>query len=252
MVLEPAGISIKQVGQPVQFIANELPVESNTTTLQDLFKLLEANSNLIQKQSIDIVLSNNFVRFGLLPWRDDVFKKADWQALATAHMQQIYGSVVGSWQVHTQAQGYGKPYLISAIDTNFLVQLEIVMKQLAAKVESVTPVFDYVAERYKKKLSNDDALLIAEPGRLVLGVWKQNAWQSLNINAPLIQRQSVEVDNAIQRLLATESKKPSNLLLFGVAKQYLSDLEQSTRLVEVTAGVSEASTLGEALLEHAL
>ena len=250
LVIEPAGISVQQAGQTVQFIANELPVESNVKTLQDLLKLLEQNSSLIQKQSVDIVLSNNFVRFSLLPWRDDVFKTADWLALATAHMKQIYGAAVDSWQVNVQSQGFGKPYWVNAIDKRFILQVEALMKQNSAKLESITTAFEYVAERYNKKMSSNDALVVSESGRLILAVLEQGAWQQVNVNAPLKQQQQTEVNNAIQRLLATQPTPPKHVFLFGTNKQSVDDFEQTTRVVELTKPASSDNLLAHALLGH--
>jgi hypothetical protein len=248
LIIEPAGISVQQAGKTVQFIENELPVESNTKTLQDLLNLLEQHSHLIQKQSIHILLSNNFVRFGLLPWRDDVFKKADWHALATAHMRQVYGAAVDAWQINIQSQGFAKPYWVNAVDSSFMLQLEALIKQVSAKLESVTAAFDYVAEMYNSKISSNDALLLSEPGRLVLASREHGAWQQINVVAPPQQQQQKQVNSAIQRLLATQAKAPKQVLLFGAAKADVAELEQQTRLVELTKVGQDNPLLADALL----
>ena len=248
LIIEPAGISLQQAGKSVQFIENELPVESNTKTLQDLVNLLEQHSHLIQKQSVHILLSNNFVRFGLLPWRDDVFKKADWYALATAQMRHVYGAAVDGWQINIQSQGFAKPYWVNAVDSSFMLQLEALMKQVSAKLESVTAAFDYVAEMYSSKISNNDALLLSEPGRLVLASREQGAWQQVNLAAPLKQHQAKEINSVIQRLLATQLSPPKHILLFGAGKQHVADIKEQTRLVELTKVGQANASLADALL----
>ncbi len=233
IMLEPAGITVIQRGQSAQFIANNTTAETPSQLWQNVVNLLEENSALLQKQQLSVVISNHFVRFNVLDWRDDVVLAKDWQALALAHLRNIYGHVADGWTVNSEQQGFGQPSLLTAIDSALLQQLEVITQQAGAKLESVVPAFNYIANKCKKRIGRNDALLVAEKGRLVLGIKQSGHWQVITVNAPLADNTYSDAESMVRRLLITATSLPKSLYLFGIEKHHLSDFDQALSVFEL-------------------
>ena len=122
IALTPESIAINS-GEKVSRV---IELETNSSWSQVLTEL-ENNISSIDSQKVRFILSNNMVRYAVLPWQSDIYSQQDWQSLAENHLRNVYGAMVDSWQVNVAMQGYGHSLIISAIDHALLDRLEDVL-----------------------------------------------------------------------------------------------------------------------------
>ena len=249
IVIEPAGLTLKQDQQLVQSIANNSTAKDLKKIGQSLLDLLQENAAYFENTQLDIVLSNHFVRFNILEWRNDVVRAADWQALAKAQLAAVYGKVVDNWQINIDSQGYANPSVVCAIDKGFLQQLESIAEQAGCQLNSVTPAFSHIASKFDKRVGEGDILLVSEPGRIIVGIKQAGCWQQVDVSVPMKDKQNQEADKMLRRLLASLPKRPKVIHLFGIVKQHISVDEQTIQLSELTSMLNNENRLAETLIE---
>jgi len=244
--MEPAGITLKE-GNNVTTLASAASNGKALQSWQGLITLLQESSTLLKNKQVAIVLSNHYVRYSLIAWRENVFKAEDWQALSKAHLRTIYGPISEGWQVDVQSQGYEAPSLVNAVDKTLLQQLETVVKQAGGQLEAVEPALSYITDLHGGDLKDNDAILLSEPGQILLAIKQAGIWQQIELCAPVEERHQQEADNLLRRLVNTSKTLPQKLHVFGLSKQNLSDWSQKMPVSEL--GHMKSATLAKAILE---
>jgi len=111
-------------------------------------------------------LSDHFVRYTCLDWRDGLRSTEEWDAYARHELERRYGRAGADCAVRVAVAGTGFKRLAAGIDHSLLASL----RQLAAKaklnVHSVEPNLCRVAHRFRHAVRGAGHLLVAEPERL--------------------------------------------------------------------------------------
>jgi hypothetical protein len=135
---------------------------------------------------LSVLLSSHFVRFQLLPWRDEIGSVAELQVYAQISFEQVYGTVAASWTPMVAPDREGRPRLAAAVPTATLRQLEA---QVAAgpnrlSLDSVQPYLTAAFNRLCQPECGDDFLFVlAEPARTCLLSAAAGYWQSVRVSA---------------------------------------------------------------------
>lgn len=118
------------------------------------------------RTGIVFCLSDNFVRYTCLDWRDGLRSPEEWEAYARHELERRYGRAGADCAVRVAVAGAGFKRLAAGIDRSLLASL----RQLAAKaklnVHSVEPNLCRVAHRFRHAVRGAGHLLVAEPDRL--------------------------------------------------------------------------------------
>jgi hypothetical protein len=117
-----------------------------------------------------VVLSNELVRYAMLPWQDAVSAPQDVRALARLQFEQIHGEAARGWTVQCHEGGWGQPTLACAIDTTLLEGLQAVLAARRMKLASVQPLLMAAFNAVRGDLAADATLAVVEPQRLCLSV----------------------------------------------------------------------------------
>ena len=127
LALSQQGIALQQAGASAQMLSDR------EFKLSDLDTVLAANAPLMKDKTLQVVLSNTFVRYLVLPWRDGVYRQQDWQAVAQHAFRQQYGAVADNWRIKVRLLAYGENVLAAAIDETLCEQLDACAKQFNFK-----------------------------------------------------------------------------------------------------------------------
>jgi hypothetical protein len=130
---------------------------------------------------LDIVLSEHFTRWQLLPWQAEVEAPAEQEALARHNFRELYGDVARHWQVRCAAQPPGAPTPACAIDGALLAALRQLAATHGCRLGSLRPLLVAAAERWQRKLPRGVAwFAVLEAGRLNLGLLRDGRWRALH------------------------------------------------------------------------
>ena len=135
----------------------------------------------IANRSASVVLSNRFVRYALVPWRDAVTNRKERVQLARHCFRNIYGDTADGWEIRLSDGGFRRNAIASAVDNDFLAELRRVFAARRIELASVEPCFMSVCNRFRKEFESRDraCLAVVERGRATLGVFDGNNWQVL-------------------------------------------------------------------------
>jgi hypothetical protein len=147
---------------------------------------LEALSALLSGPGLDggsaaVVLSNRFVRYALVPWRDAVTQRKERIRLARHCFRNIYGDAADGWEIRLSDGGFGRNAIASAVDRDLIAGLREAFAARRIRIASVEPCFMSVCNRFRNELPprGRSGLAVLERGRVTLGVFEADGWQVL-------------------------------------------------------------------------
>lgn len=143
----------------------------------------EALADLVQRPEVGrgnltLLLSNHFVRYLLIPWREEVKDPAEFAAFADICWDRTYGGDPARRVLRTARERSGSPRLAAALDSEFLTALRQAITRSPLKLVSVQPYLTAAFNRLGAAWRGGNFLfLVAEPDRTCLlaaldGVWK--------------------------------------------------------------------------------
>lgn len=160
---------------------DSLPVPAEASTpawMPALHALRRALPERAGSADTTVILSNQFVRYALLPWRKELKSNAEWLAFARHGFSSTYGSVASDWDIRVSPERAGHGRLASAIDCGLIPELLAVCKAAGARPVSIQPHFMSAFNRSKAFLGSGAAwFAVSEPGRLAFGMLRAGYWQ---------------------------------------------------------------------------
>lgn len=133
---------------------------------------------------LDIVLSEHFARWQLLPWQAEIDTPAEHEAYARHAFREVYGEIARHWRVRSAGQAPGVAVPACAIDDELAAALRVLAADHGCRLGSLRPLFAAAAERWRSKLPRGIAwFAVLEPGRLILGLLRDRRWQALHCDS---------------------------------------------------------------------
>lgn len=136
---------------------------------QGALAALRAQAETWRKDPVDvcIVLSNQFVRYALVPHADSVGSDAEKLALARFHFNKIHGEASQAWDIRLSAATGKAPQLASAVDNALIAALRACFPATArARLTSVQPWLMSAFNAARGQIPREGAwLLLIEPER---------------------------------------------------------------------------------------
>ena len=186
------GIALQLPGQAAQMLSNQV-VQRDCATVMEV---LQQHATLLAGQKIRLVLSNAFVRFTVLPWRDGVVARQDWLGLAQHAFRQDYGNAAEAWTIRVSLGAYGESVIGSAIDKTLYDGLIAAANQIGFTWHSIAPLAMCLLNR-----KQTGWLLIAEPQHLLLCQIAQGQLQQFIVASPPTGQESHTAHQMIARAL---------------------------------------------------
>ena len=165
------------------------PWVSATGALEIL--LSNANAQTQSKHSanglpLTLVLSNQFVRYQIIPAMP-AFSPADKvMAVATHCFRESYGDSVDNWTIRVSPIPQGDSLLISAIDTELLTAIEALCQKYQCKLSSLQPYLMSGFNSMRRQIASGvSALVQVEAGRLTIALMRDGQWQNITATKTL-------------------------------------------------------------------
>jgi hypothetical protein len=134
----------------------------------------------IAARRVEVVLSDHFVRYALIPWSESLVGDSERLAFARLSLRQMYGHVADSWDVCVDEQPAGEASFACAVDRALMTGLRDVMSRAGARLEAVRPALADCLNRHLRGLKeNVFCLATAEPGRISLAFRSRSGWQAV-------------------------------------------------------------------------
>jgi len=124
----------------------------------------------LRARGLDVVLSDHWVRYVALPWREGLNGAAEWAAYAAHAFGTTYGDVAGRWRVRVAAGLPGDARLAAAIDDELPAALAALAGEAGLPLGRIEPHFCRAFDRFRRVLPGAGAWFVTlEPGRLCAG-----------------------------------------------------------------------------------
>jgi hypothetical protein len=129
-----------------------------------------------------VIVSSRFVRYTIVPWRDNVIREPEQAEFARHCFKNIYGEIAADWEIRISSGGFRRNALASAVDAQMLRAVEKVLVGRGIPIASIQPNFMAACNRFRRKLSGYESGCIAvlEPGRVALGIFDETGWRTLS------------------------------------------------------------------------
>jgi hypothetical protein len=197
---KPYTLAISQQGIALRTAEGNQLLAPQWDGMEQLTELLAKHSAVLNQQTVNVVLSNTFVRYLVLPWQDNVVKESDWQAIAKHAFRQQFDAAANDWRVAVSFGGYGQTILAAAIDESLCTQLAVIAQQFDFKLGQILPLLTVL-----DKPTDKDWAMLAEPQRITLCQLRDEQWQQILIDAPQAGKEYDAADKLIERSLLSVS-----------------------------------------------
>ncbi|MHB1233761.1 MAG: hypothetical protein ACYCZQ_14440 [Burkholderiales bacterium] len=131
-----------------------------------------------QGTEVRAVLSNDFVRYQLIPWSDAVANAEEREAYVRQSFAQVYGDDTAQWAYAVSQAGQGTAWLASAVERALLARLETAVESARSKLVSAVPHLMPTFNRARRALKHKDMWFVqAEKHRLLLMLILDGRWR---------------------------------------------------------------------------
>lgn len=131
---------------------------------------------------LQLVLSNRFVRYAVLPWCDGVVTRAEREAQARHQLRAIYGDAADAWHVRVADTGHGEPALVCAVDRALVEAVQALAEGASMRLAAVQPLLMLAFNRFRREMGREACLMVLEPGALCCAVWSDGRWQAVQVS----------------------------------------------------------------------
>lgn len=130
--------------------------------------------------ALEVVLSDHFVRFALLPFSADLVRDEERRAFARMTFAQVYGPTSEGWDIALDERLSPAPAIAVAIDRSLLQALRELCSARRMRLASVVPAFVRDLNRHRRLLRASTFWLArTEPGRVTLALRRGGAWAAV-------------------------------------------------------------------------
>ena len=133
---------------------------------------VRALGGLAGTANVTVVLSNHYVRYGVLPWTATLDSREEWLAYARHQFSSTYGSSAAGWQMSVSTGGRGSARIACAIDAVLLERLREIRS-----VRSVQPYLMSAFNARRHAVPGEAWFVLQEPGRLTVGLAGGGGWK---------------------------------------------------------------------------
>lgn len=162
---------------------------------------------------VTIELSNDLVRYALVPWNDALSTPAEEEAYVRHHFAKVHGERAKGWAVRASEAAPGEPRLASAIDATLVDALKKAFEGKKAKLVSIQPALMARFNAARDSLPADGAwLVVAEPDRACVALHGGRGWRSVqNARGPwraTLERERHRVEGGVPSLVLLAGEAP--------------------------------------------
>lgn len=156
------------------------PPESGIPVWQPALQKLEQQLSRHAGSSLEVTLSNQFVRYITLPPQEEITTPEEVKAYATFRIREIYADRADSWVLSVSEWDPRTGAICAAIPLALMTKLEELALHTRCKLRSVEPYLASVYDYWHSILSQERIyLVVIESGRICAGIIDHGVWLSV-------------------------------------------------------------------------
>lgn len=204
------GIAYQPSGQPIRMLSE---LDINAQHFPDLVKTLSPHENALKSRSINLLLSNAYFKFLVLPWQANVYAREDWIGLANHRFRQQFGPIADSWEIKVHLGQYGHAVVACAMEKSVYQVLLASEKQIGCRWSAISPVMTKLVQPASK---NNDWIMMVEPQHLLLVEKVSGHYHRISTMTPPLGSESEFIRQMITRRTLSLSKayQPQSIRIF--------------------------------------
>jgi hypothetical protein len=130
-----------------------------------------------RKSYATVVLSNQFIRYALIPWSDALIDAKEEMAYARHSFSEMYGQDSGTWELRVSPGRGCTAQMASAVDARLLGSLRESLGRFAVNLKSIQPHLMLACNACHASLRGRSAwLAVLEHGNLCLALLQKGRW----------------------------------------------------------------------------
>jgi hypothetical protein len=133
----------------------------------------------IEARSIEFALSDDFVRYAIVPWADDIQTKAELAALARAVFDNTFGAAVAEWDIKVDLSTFGQAGLACAIDNRLTAEIHALLGHHGLRLRGLQPNFMRIFNCWNAQVGTEALVASFSEGRCVIAGVRCGAWHSI-------------------------------------------------------------------------
>lgn len=174
-------------------------------------------SSTLAGSACRIVVSNQWSRFLLVPWHDELTSDAARLNLAQAQFSSVYGAAAGGWAVQVERADFGAAALACAIDRELLAALAAAIGDAGLALASVQPHAAVAFNRARRALPAGGCwFAVIEAARVWLGRYERGQWTAIATRR-VARPHAEDTIDAIEQELAADTSGSACPLHFSSA-----------------------------------
>jgi hypothetical protein len=136
----------------------------------------------LHRPEVTVVLSNQFVRYALLPWNEALRTDEEWLALARHRLNAVHGAPSRDWIVRVSPAAHGSERVASAADRELIEAVRAKVGECGAKLVSAQPNLMATFNAMRKDIGKETCwLVIRDDSRLTLALFERGSWRALRM-----------------------------------------------------------------------
>lgn len=165
----------------------------------------EVFAEVPKRARLRVIVSDEWVRYRVLPWRGDLFSEPEWKAYASQLFAQANVPLGDGWAVHLSPATYGQPRLAVAIAAQIERALTAGVQERAIDLLQIgTKFLDCVEHTLKGRSEQEAAVGFVGGGRLTMARFSDGCLQTVqSLRFSLIDATSVNARLSRQQLMLT-------------------------------------------------
>lgn len=133
---------------------------------------------------LDVVVSDQLMRYQVLSWQPGIVSRADWRAYAMNTLVAVYGEMARSWSLRIEVVPPKRESLACALDTTLIDALRAVAAESLSRLVSVRPNFIVrFGQRRTAMQGNHFWFGTLEDRHVCLGAMHKGRWVALRNEA---------------------------------------------------------------------
>jgi hypothetical protein len=132
-----------------------------------------------RRASAEVILSNHYVRYVLVPWSATLVTEQEQLAFARARLVKMYGEAAQGWTLRLSGGGAGSDRVAAAVERALIESLTALLRGSPLALISIQPQLMAWFNASRKTIGSDAWLAVAEPGRVLLGLVRGGRWMTL-------------------------------------------------------------------------
>lgn len=166
--------------------------------------------------SAGVVISSQFLRYAVVPWRADLADAEEDMSFVRHCFDKVYGKSARQWELRLSQEAPEMPRVATAVDSELLDGLRAVFNGVGIPLRSIQPCLMASFNRFRSSLKHRDAwFALIEPGHLCLALLRQGRWSRVrSLRMDCAWREELPLILEREAYLADDSTVPHDVYVW--------------------------------------